>query len=93
MTTIIVKNQAEWDALPVEFNEFKDFTVIEIRGDYWNPITVRKVPANARVVAWGSSRVVQSTACTGISGTMSRTHRGKGSGAHVAGAQRHPRKR
>ena len=50
---IIVKTQAEWDALPKEYSEF---TVIEIRGV--ERIRIITVPLYSRVVAWESSRVV-----------------------------------
>ena len=53
MKTIIVKTQAEWDALPERFDEF---TKIEIRCDYWSPIRVGKVPDNSRAELRESSR-------------------------------------
>jgi hypothetical protein len=54
MKTVIIKSQAELDALPEKFEEF---TVIEIRSpdNVW--IKVTKARDSSRVEAWGSSQV------------------------------------
>ncbi len=60
---IIVRTQAEWEALP---KQFKEFTVIEIRSDPSDWIQIKSVPENSRAVLressraelWGSSRAV-----------------------------------
>jgi hypothetical protein len=54
MKTIIVKTQAELDALPDSFSEF---TIIEIRSDPGVWISVTKARGSSHVVAWGSSHV------------------------------------
>ncbi len=55
MKTVIVKTQAEFDALPAKFDEY---TIVEIRSDANIWITVNKCPDSSRVVARDSSRVV-----------------------------------
>ncbi len=56
MQTIIVKTQAELDALPASFPEY---TVIEIRGGtQYDRIAVTKTWESSHVEAWGSSHVV-----------------------------------
>jgi hypothetical protein len=56
MPTIIVKNQAEIDALPASFEVF---TTIEIRGgEKYSPLQFTKNPESSHVVARGSSHVV-----------------------------------
>ena len=63
MKTIIVKTQAELDALPDKFDEY---TVIEIRSatDTWIKVTTARESSqveaweSSRVEAWGSSQVV-----------------------------------
>ena len=55
MNTIIVKTQAELDALP---DSFKDYTIIEIRGGtIYDRIIVKKAWGSSHVEAWGSSHV------------------------------------
>ena len=53
--TIVIKTQAELDALP---DSFEEFTVIEIRSSPDILISVKKAWESSRVVAWGSSSVV-----------------------------------
>ncbi len=53
--TIIVRSQAEWDALP---KKFERYTVIEIRSPQHEWITVRVLPESSSVVARESSSVV-----------------------------------
>jgi hypothetical protein len=53
MSTVIVRNQAEWDALPASYEEY---TEIEIRVEGW--LTVLKTPESSHVVARESSHVV-----------------------------------
>ena len=53
MNTIIVKSQAQWDALATSF---ADFSIIEIRSS--ERISIGNIPGSSRVVALGSSRVV-----------------------------------
>ena len=55
MPTIVVKTQAEFDALPAEFSEF---TVVEIRSPQSDWIKVNACPKSSRVEARESSRVV-----------------------------------
>jgi len=55
MKTIIIKTQAELDALPDSFSEF---TVIEIRSDPATIISINKARDSSSVEAYGSSRVV-----------------------------------
>jgi hypothetical protein len=56
MQTIVIKNQAEMDALPNSFNEY---TTIEIRNDpKLGPVTISKAWGNSSVVAWWNSSVV-----------------------------------
>jgi len=51
---MIIKTQAEWDALP---KTFQNYTEIQIHSEEtW--ITVRAVPENSKVVAWENSKVV-----------------------------------
>ena len=52
MNTVIVTNQAEWDALP---HGFPETTVIEIRSK--GTVVITTVPESSRVVARGSSSV------------------------------------
>lgn len=54
MKTIVVKTQAELDALPDSFTEY---TVIEIRSEANTCIKVTKAYGSSRVEAYGSSRV------------------------------------
>ena len=54
MPGIIVKTQAEWDALPKAFTEY---TVVKIvtDGTFW--LRMNSTPDSSSVEAWGSSRV------------------------------------
>ena len=54
MATIIVKTQAEWDALPAKFDAY---TVIEIRSEKYVWIHVDKAWGNSTVKALGNSTV------------------------------------
>jgi len=54
LKTVIVKNQAEWDALPEKYEEY---TAIHIYSDTKNTIVVKRTPGNATVRASGDATV------------------------------------
>ena len=54
MKTIIVRSQAEWNALPAKFDEY---TRIEIRSPQHEGIAIYVVPGSSHVEAWESSHV------------------------------------
>ena len=54
MKTIIVKNQAEWDALP---DKFAEFTAVHVYSDPKVPLTIKRTPGNATVEAWENATV------------------------------------
>jgi hypothetical protein len=48
--TIMVRNQADWDALP---DKFKKFTNLELRTDV--PVIIKKIPGNSSTILYGNS--------------------------------------
>ena len=52
---MIIKTQAEWDALPTQFDSH---TVIEIQCPKGTRVAIARVPGNSSVVAWENSSVV-----------------------------------
>jgi len=51
MRTVIIRSQAEWNALP---NYFDEFAGLELRGV--DPVTITKIPGNSSVILRGHSR-------------------------------------
>jgi hypothetical protein len=54
MTTLIIKSQAEWDALP---EKFEGRTIIKIESPATEWLRITKIPESAHVVARGSAHV------------------------------------